>query len=119
MEENKRKEETRNKFYDFVEEANRSKFDIFEFFWSEIEARDAEINALNEDVRGYRNGHEVNSKRYAEALSKLSQLEAIIEQADDVIQASRSIKLYTTHGLVTKDYNEALEKYESLKSGLK
>lgn len=51
---------------------------IFKFFYSEIESRDKEIDALNDDVRGYRNGHELNSKRYIEALSKLQRLEEII-----------------------------------------
>lgn len=48
--------------------------------------------------------------------SKLRTQEALLQAADEVVQASRSIKLYATHGLIAEDYNKALEKYTLLKS---
>lgn len=36
----------------------------FNYLYSKIEEKDKEIEALEVDIRAYRNGHEVNAKRY-------------------------------------------------------
>lgn len=90
---------------------------VFDWFYSEIESRDKEIDALNDDVRGYRNGHELNSKRYIEALSKLQRLEEIIKAADKVIKNAPNDET-DKEAYPFEAYWKALEHYNKLKSKL-
>lgn len=47
---------------------------IFDWFYSKLSSKQKEVDELENDIRVYRNGHEVNAKRYADALKQISEL---------------------------------------------
>ena len=53
--------------------------------------------------------------RTAELEAKIKALEERLEAADEVIAYTEKINFYATHGDVKREYDEALEKYQSLK----
>lgn len=118
----KEKEELRKKFEAFCNAGNIScercisvddwtsvDNEVFDFFYSEIEARDKQIDKCNAFI-------DKLGSNDVDQCTKISHLESTLEAAEEVIQASGDLSTYNTHHNIVEKYKDKLNAYHQLKT---